>query len=253
LALLTLLSCGFVTVGAFVFAIGLLLVNHFSRSPFQKFARYCSFGKEPGHHGTASWVDGDFSEWKDDPEGLDRQIRHLMALICEFKVSGSHEDTHTVVVQLGCLPPKAELEVAFVIEYDDGRTLCPRYSVNLEDGKTRMGGDAAHMSRFTFQSKGHPRTILIGADRPDQFRLATVRTSTCEVKVVYGKEHGSASIPSWGSLKYPIRTSSHSTRGDEVSSLEAKKPGHGGGHGAEHASEHTVEHGNVPKKDHGHE
>src|SRR6185295_8200826 len=111
-------------------------------------------------------------------------------------------------------------------------------------------GDAKQLSRFEFHRR-RPQTILVGADRPDSLRLAKVRTSTCEVKVIYGKEK-KATIPAWGGLKYPIRTSDYGTRGDEVSSTEAT-PEHEAEHqehGVEHSAEHGTEHSGARGDDH---
>jgi hypothetical protein len=235
-------------VGTLIFAAGLLIVSYFDRSAFQKFARYCIFGEEKGHHGTDNWVTGNFSEWDNTARGLDLQIRHLMALLCDFKVSGTGEDTHKVNVYFGCTPPEAELELEFAIEYENGHVLQPSYSVSLETGAVE--GEHMPLSAFHFEKDrfGKPHLLHFGAHRDDLVRGKPVK-STCELRMSYGgrthqrkagksehsPENGAESrphareanhdertlIPTWGPVAYKIFAHGTPQR-DALRSIEAE-------------------------------
>jgi len=220
-ALLTMMSCGLLWGGTLVLAVGYLLVNHFSRSPFQKLVRYCTFGVESGHRGTASWLEGNFAQWNDTPASVASQVRHLMALLCDFKVFGSGYDTHIIHAEFGWLPPNAEAEVEFQIEYDGGQIFRPRYVIDFEEKSVTPKEKSDAPSTWAIAGERSIR-VTLGACRPERFFQRTIIRSKCEIGIVYGekKKGERPSIPTRGSISYVIFDPERKARSRELRSVE---------------------------------
>ena len=81
IALLTAASAGVIVAAVVITLVGFIVINEFSKTAWQSFARYCCFGKQgqdgitrQSHQGHESWSGGDFSEWEPDVDGFTRQI-----------------------------------------------------------------------------------------------------------------------------------------------------------------------------------
>ncbi len=196
-AALTAASATLVIVGVVILVIGFAITTYFTSSSWQKFASHCVFGTTPAKSGEESWSGGEFSEWTDTAEGLDRQIAVLTAMLCSFTVSGAYKvsghgsDAETIAIVFGALPPRAVAHVAFSIEYDSGIGHHPSYDVNLETLDVRCLGDAKALVDLQHDDReGRVHSLLVTADRPAAVGQSRVRSSKCVVRVNYAKTNG---------------------------------------------------------------
>jgi hypothetical protein len=229
---LTAAASTFLVIGVVVLVVGYTLLAIFSTSSWQKFARRCSFGTEPAQAGHEIWSGGDFAEWTETKEGLDRQIQVMTAMMCAFKVSGTFKtsgqgsDAESAAITFGNLPPKSKLEVSFEIEYEGGVTHTPKYVIDLETLHYTCAGTAKSLADFQPYSRdGHVHSILLSSDRPPAAQGAKVLKSKVSALVRYARKMNhsvtSGTIPIAGALEYEVYDESSGENIQEASSMDS--------------------------------
>lgn len=226
---LTAAASSLLFVGVLIVVIGVVLVATLSTSPWQKFARHCSFGDEPALPGHESWSGGNFSTWVATKDGLERQIGVLITMLCGFKVHGIGFDAHTITIRFGAIPPRARLATQFEIEYENDVCHRPFYLIDLETGKEVGRSDGPLSPELTpYRQDGRLVSMMVRARRHSVPEGVGVRSAQCSVWMHFGKgttgTEVSGQIPVEGHVKYEIFDGSGIGRISQVDSMSVELP-----------------------------
>jgi hypothetical protein len=205
-ALLTAAASALLVAGVFIVAVGWALTTYFSKTMWQKFAKHCTFGIEPGGEGKENWSGGEFSEWANGADGLVRQIQVLTAMTCSFKISGTSlvqgegngnsSDWESISVEFSGLPPGAKLHLFFELSYEGVTdTYYPEYALELESGLcTREGQGAIPTPKRYFAPNGVVNHVVFSADRPAWATGKKITKSACTVFLQYAPKAPTADV-----------------------------------------------------------
>jgi hypothetical protein len=235
--LLSAASMGLIVVGVAAVAIGYMVVACLTTTAWQSFAAHCVFGtKVPidgENDGKTTWSGGEFHEWKENPEGLELQIRALTAMICGFSMRGEgSKGANSVRITFGSLPPNAKLQIQFELKLDDKTVSRPGYLIDLEGSglvHTWGGPEACRQLTPSFDEKGRLKYLVIAPLWPEG-RWAT--DSECWAVIQYAPQGANAgegaatgTIPIHGNFNYKIVESGRLgiAHMDVLESIDAKE------------------------------
>jgi colicin import membrane protein len=225
-ATLTAAASAFLVIGVVVLVVGYVLLAWFSTSSWQKFARHCSFGIEPAKPGKEVWSGGDFDQWTETSEGLERQMNVLTAMMCAFNISGGTtsgrgSDAESIMVTFGNLPPHSTLVVRFQIDYESGMRHVPEYEIDLETLHITCKHNASVADFQPYSQDGRIHSVLLSSDRPAAARGTKVLKSKVYLTVLYAGKSGK--IPPRGECKYKLYDESIGLNFKSLNTLEFDK------------------------------
>jgi hypothetical protein len=192
-AALTAAAASFLVAGVVVVVIGFVVVNLLTTTPWQQFIEHTPWGTPEPVAGIQTWSGGNFAEWTDTADGMQKMIQVLTAMLCSYTIHAA-DNAHAITASFGGLPPRSSLDVTFDIVYKNGQTKHMQYVIDVDTRAIRrFSGDGPH-----FPGRIHPfyqGDRLCGLEVEAQRLVdAPVKDSRATVIVRYGAKSRSAEV-----------------------------------------------------------
>jgi hypothetical protein len=192
-ASLTAAAASFLVAGVVLVVIGFVVVNLLTTTPWQQFIEHTPWGTREPKAGIEAWSGGNFAEWTDTADGMQKMIQVLTAMLCSYNI---HADmnAHAITASFGGLPPRSSLDVTFDIVYTNGQTKHMEYLIDVDTRAIkRFSGDGPH-----FPGRMQPfyqDDRLCGLEVQAQRLVnAPVKDSRATVILRYGAQSKSAEV-----------------------------------------------------------